>query len=299
LWSAKVLLEAPDEVRGVHLDYLRAGADCIATVTYQATFEGLRARGLGDTASEAAFRLAVDLALAARDEFWAEAANRVGRLKPLVAASVGPYGAYLANGAEYTGDYGFDEEGLEAWHRRRWHLLATSGADLLACETIPSFAEARALLRLLAETPDRWAWISFQCRDEERLADATLLEVAAAHCGGAPGVAAVGVNCVPPARVARLLERAREGTRGPLVAYPNSGERYDAVTKSWAVGDDAEDPALAAPAWRALGAEVLGGCCRTGPDTIARMRGALIADARRRGARSGEEVGLPTSSAPE
>lgn len=278
LWSAKVLLEAPDEVRRVHLDFLEAGADCIATVTYQATFEGLRARGLDDAAAESALRRAVDLARQARDAFWAELPNRDARLKPLVAASVGPYGAYLANGAEYTGDYDLDEEGLVAWHRRRWQVLASSSADLLACETIPSFAEARALVRLLGETPRRWAWISFQCRDGERMADGTPLERAAAACGGAPGVAAVGVNCVPPGLVPSLLERARRGTDAVLVAYPNSGELYDAAARTWR-GAAAADPARAIRSWLARGASVVGGCCRTGPDTIARMRAELSAAA--------------------
>ena len=278
LWSAKVLLEAPEEARAVHLDYLRAGADCIATATYQATFERLRARGLDDAQAEAVFGLAVRLAVGARDAFWADPANHEGRRRPLVAASVGPYGAYLANGAEYTGAYDLDEDGLVAWHRRRWHLLAASGVDLLACETIPSFAEARALVRLLGETPGRWAWLSFQCCDEERLADGTPLEEAVARCGSAPRVAAVGVNCVPPARVSPLLERARRGSGGLLVAYPNSGERYDPVAKAWMPGDTSEDPALRAPRWLAEGAAVLGGCCRTGPDTIARMRRALRAE---------------------
>jgi homocysteine S-methyltransferase len=279
LWSAKVLLEAPEEIRQVHLDYLRAGADCIATATYQATFEGLRARGLGDGEAEAAFRLAVRLAVEARDDFWADPGNREGRLRPLVAASVGPYGAYLANGAEYTGAYSLDEEALLAWHRRRWHLLATSPADLLACETIPSFPEARALLRLLAGTPARWAWISFQCRDYGHLADGTALEAAAAACDGAAGVAGMGLNCVSPALVSPLLERARSGTDGILVAYPNSGEHYDAAAKAWRPPEPTgvPDPASEAPRWLAQGAAVLGGCCRIGPDTIARMRRALLA----------------------
>ena len=276
LWSARVLLEAPEDVRRVHLDYLGAGADCIATVTYQATFEGLRARGLDEGRAAAAFDLAVRLAVEARDAFWAEPSHRGARRRPLVAASLGPYGAYLANGAEYAGEYDLDEDALVAWHRRRWHLLAASGADLLGCETIPSFPEARALVRLLAETPGRWGWISFQCRDGERLADGTPLEVAAAYCGRAPGVAAVGVNCVPPGRVSSLLERARRGTGGVLAAYPNSGERYDASAKAWAPGSAGDDLAAWAPRWLAQGAAVLGGCCRTGPDTIARMRRALL-----------------------
>lgn len=281
LWSAKVLLEAPESVRQVHLDYLRAGADCIATVTYQATFEGLRARGMDDGEAEAALRRAVALAVDARDEFWRAARNRAGRLRPLVAASVGPYGAYLANGAEYTGAYDLDEEALFAWHRRRWHVLASSAADILACETIPSWPEARALLRLLAETPGRWAWVSFQCRDGARLADGTPLAEAAAACGAAAGVAGVGVNCVPPALVPELLAHARRATSGTLVAYPNSGERYDPAAKAWGPGADTGEGARlplspdVAPRWLAMGAAVVGGCCRTGPATIADMRRAL------------------------
>jgi homocysteine S-methyltransferase len=276
LWSARALLDAPDAVRSVHRAYLEAGADCIATATYQATFEGFRARGLSDSASEDVFRLAVALAVEARDAFWREPAHRNGRTEPLVAASVGPYGAYLADGSEYTGAYDLDEDGLVRFHRRRWHLLAASPADVLACETIPSLAEARALLRLLEETAGCRAWASFQCRDGAHLADGTPLEEAVRLCDGAARVAAVGVNCVPPARVPELLERARSATGKPLAAYPNSGEVYDAATPRWTAGDALEDPAAAAPGWRARGASVIGGCCRTGPETIRRMRRALL-----------------------
>ncbi|MDP2956726.1 MAG: homocysteine S-methyltransferase [Longimicrobiales bacterium] len=275
LWSAKVLLEAPEEVRAVHLDYLAAGADCIATVTYQATFEGFGNRGLSEAEAEAAFRLAVRLAVEARDDFWSDPANRPGRLRPLVAASVGPYGAFLADGSEYTGRYGLDEDRLVAWHRRRLLLLADSPADLLGIETIPSLPEVRALLRLLDEAPSRWAWLSFQCRDGGHLADGAPVEDAARACEPGARVAAVGVNCVPPEQVGPLLSRLRLGTTLPLAAYPNSGERYDAARKAWLPGASEWNPASAAPAWRDAGASVLGGCCRTGPDTIRRMRRAL------------------------
>lgn len=276
LWSARVLLEAPDIVRRVHLDYLKAGADCIATVTYQATFEGLGRRGLSDAESEATLRRAVALAVEARDDFWVEPGNRDRRLRPLVAASVGPYGAYLADGSEYSGEYGLDEDALYRFHRRRWHVLADAGADLLACETIPSAVEARALLRLLAETSDVWAWMSFQCRDGTHLADGTRLEDAVRRYSAVPRLAAVGVNCVPPARVPELLDAALPAAAVPLVAYPNSGEGWDAVRKVWIAGEDGPDPAQGAPAWRDRGARVLGGCCRTDPDTIRGMRRALL-----------------------
>jgi homocysteine S-methyltransferase len=275
LWSARVLLEAPDDVRAVHRAYLEAGADCIATVTYQATFQGFAARGMNRSQAEGAFRDAVRLAVEARDAFWADPGNRPGRLRPLVAASVGPYGAYLADGSEYRGAYGLERVSLAAWHRDRWRLLAESEVDLLACETIPDRVEAGALLDLLAECPGRWAWMSFQCRDGERLADGTPLAEVVAGCAGAPGLMAVGVNCVPPGRVASLLRCARPATDLPLVAYPNAGEKYDAVTKAWAPGAGTTDLPAAVRAWRDDGARVLGGCCRTGPGIIADLRRAL------------------------
>lgn len=282
LWSARVLLDDPEEVRAVHAAYLRAGADCIATATYQATFGGLVARGLDDVGAERILRVGVELARDARDAFWSDPSVPRGRLRPLVAASVGPYGAALADGSEYTGRYDLDEEGLVAWHRRRWHVLASAGADLLACETIPSLAEVRALVRLMAETPQRWAWISFQCRDGGRLADGTPVAEAVAACAGAGNLAAVGFNCIAPDLVSPLLTAARSVTDAPLAAYPNSGERYDAEARAWRPGDAGvasgapPDLAARAPGWLAEGAVVLGGCCRTGPDAIARLRGALI-----------------------
>lgn len=276
LWSARVLLEAPGEVREVHADYLAAGADVVATVTYQATFPGLRSRGLTEAQATEAFHRAVELAVEARDAFWARSGNRVGRLRPLVAASVGPYGAFLADGSEYTGRYGLDEAVLAEWHRPRWALLAASGADVLACETVPSFAEVRALVRLFAETPGRWGWISLQCRDDAHLADGTPVEEAARACAGAPGVAALGVNCVPPGRVAPLLRRLGSVTRAPLVAYPNSGEAYDPRGKRWHPAPAAEDPVELACGWPALGARLVGGCCRTGPETIRALRRRLL-----------------------
>jgi homocysteine S-methyltransferase len=277
LWSARVLLDAPDEVSGVHQDYLEAGTDCIATVTYQATFEGLAARGLEDAEAARAFEAAVALAVEARDAFWSRPSRRGGRLRPLVAASVGPYGAYLADGSEYTGDYDLDEDGLVAFHRRRWRLLARSEADVLACETIPSLVEVRALLRLLQETPGRWAWLSFQCRDGVRMADGSPVAEAIRLCRVASRVAAVGFNCVPPSRVEALLRLGRtEAGDVPLAAYPNSGEAYDPGTKSWDAEAERWDPATSARTWQRAGARVIGGCCRTGPDDIRRMRESVL-----------------------
>lgn len=275
LWSAVVLLEAPELIREVHRDFLTAGADCIATVTYQATISGFRARGLSEREGVELFHRAVRLAIEARDEFWAEPGNRTDRLRPLVAASIGPYGAYLADGSEYTGDYDIGADELYAFHRDRWTTLAESEADLIACETIPARSEARALLRLLRETPGRWAWISFSCRDETRVSDGSGIADAARECDAEPRVAAVGINCTAPDLIPSLIREARTGTEKPLFVYPNSGEGYDAVDKEWVGGPSVIDWGRACRRWRRDGARGVGGCCRVGPEHIAAMRRAL------------------------
>ncbi|NIM49271.1 MAG: homocysteine S-methyltransferase [Gemmatimonadales bacterium] len=276
LWSAKILLDAPDAIRAVHLDFLAAGADCIATSTYQATLPGFHKRGLSDVEGVELFRLSVRLAVEARDAFWSEPGNRQGRLRPLVAASVGPYGAFLADGSEYTGRYGIGDGELHAFHRHRWHVLADSQADLLACETIPSRREAGVLLELLRETPGRWAWMSFSCRDGAHLSDGGPIIDVARACDAAPGVAAVGVNCTAPQFISSLIAEVRRGTEKPIIVYPNSGERYDAVHKSWVATQAVIDWEVATVEWYRLGAAAIGGCCRVGPEVISAMRRQLV-----------------------
>ena len=276
LWSAKVLLESPEGISDVHRSYLEAGADCIISASYQATIEGFRTRGLSVAASEDAIRTAVQLAVDARDEFWADERNRKDRLRPLVAASVGPYGAFLADGSEFTGVYGLDEQALRDFHRRRWQILSSTGADLLACETIPSLREARALARLLTETPDRYAWFSFSCRDGEHISDGTPIVDCLRALAAAPRVAAIGVNCTAPIFIPSLIEKIRGVTDSPVVVYPNSGEGWDAESKSWTGTADPTHFAAAGALWRDAGAQLIGGCCRTGPEDIRQLRGELL-----------------------
>jgi homocysteine S-methyltransferase len=254
LWSAKLLIQDPSAIRQAHSDFFDAGADVATTASYQASFPGFERRGLSASQAEALILLSVRLAIEARDEAG----------HGLVAASVGPYGAYLANGAEYTGDYDLDEDGLVEWHRDRFQLLAGSGADLLACETIPSYAEARALRRLLDETPAR-AWVSFSCRDGAHLSDGTPFEQAAALFPDHP----VGVNCTAPRYIGDLVKR------GAVVAYPNSGETWDAAGHRWLGTADPVEFGVAAAEWRSLGAAYVGGCCRTTPDHIRQIRQRL------------------------
>lgn len=255
LWSAKLLLENPSVIRQAHLDYFAAGAEVATTASYQASIPAFVRRGLSAREAEELIVLSVRLAAEARD------AHGAGT----VAASVGPYGAYLANGAEYTGDYDLDEDGLADWHRDRWHILAGSGADLLACETIPSYAEARALGRLLAETPGTRAWVSFSCRDGEHISDGTPLKDAAALFADDPQVIAVGVNCTAPRHIPSLIGRI-EGK--PVMVYPNSGETWDAANRRWLGLADPAEFGAAAAGWHAAGSAFVGGCCRTTPEHI-------------------------------
>lgn len=275
LWSAKLLLEDPGLIRAVHHDYLVAGADCIMSASYQATVEGFRKKGLSESEAVSTLAASVRLALEARDAFWEEPANREGRLRPLVAASVGPYGAFLADGSEYAGCYGLTREDLFSFHRDRWHLFAESGADLLACETIPSLAETLALVDLLRETPDIACTVSFSCSNSESLCDGNGLAEAVTPLSELETVMAIGVNCVPPSLVAGLIGTVSRATDKPIVAYPNSGEKWDAVTKTWSGVAAPVDFGRAAREWYDLGARVIGGCCRTGPDHVRAIREEL------------------------
>jgi homocysteine S-methyltransferase len=264
LWSARLLLDAPEAIEAVHAAYLAAGAQCVTSASYQASYEGFAAQGLTERETTRLLRLSVELADSARARF-------PGR-RLLVAASVGPYGAVLHDGSEYRGDYGLSVNALTEWHRRRFGVLATAGADILACETIPTVVEAEALVGLLAEYPDARAWVSFTCRDGQHTAAGESLREAAAMLDGEPQVVAVGVNCVPPHIVAQCVTELRAGTTKHIVVYPNSGEQWDPHAHAWQGLPERATLADLATGWVAAGASWIGGCCRTGPDDIAALR---------------------------
>ena len=266
LWSAKALFERPDLVREVHLDYLRAGADVVTSASYQATVEGFMKRGFSKEEAAALIQKSIQLAQEARDLYLAEREGN-GRV-PFVAASVGPYGAYLADGSEYRGDYGIDEDALVAFHAERLALLAEEKPDLLACETLPCLVEARAIVRALREREIRIpAWFSFSCRDAAHISDGMEIAVCARWLDTVSEAAAIGLNCTAPQYVESLIGEIRRETTKPIVVYPNSGETYDASDKSW--HGAAEDFGTIARRWRTAGARLIGGCCRTTPREIA------------------------------
>ncbi|HKJ51774.1 MAG TPA: homocysteine S-methyltransferase [Gammaproteobacteria bacterium] len=265
LWSAEMILHNSDALREVHRDYLDAGAMCISTASYQASLPGLAARGMTANESERVFRASVEIAAGARDEFMHRHPEQA---RPLIAASIGPYGAYLADGSEYRGNYGVGEAALEEFHVRRLAWLDAAGADLLACETIPDLQEARILGRLLepVSTP---VWISFCCRDSATLHDGNSLESAAEMFASHPRVFALGVNCCAPGIVEEAIGRIRAVAPHKLiVVYPNSGQQYDAEARQWSGDAELSHWSSLAQRWFDAGAGLIGGCCRIGPRHI-------------------------------
>jgi homocysteine S-methyltransferase len=262
LWSARLLVDAPQEIVAVHSAFYRAGASFATTASYQASFDGFAQRGIGRADATSLLRRSVELARAARDE--------VGGQR-WVAASVGPYGAALANGEEYVGRYGLTVAQLADWHRPRLEVLAGAGADVLAVETVPDVDEAEALVGLIHELGVP-AWLSYTVAGTTTRAGQPLAD-AFAMAAGVPEIVAVGVNCCAPEDVEHAVLVAREVTDKAVIVYPNSGEQWDAQRRTW-VGQSHWSDELA-PRWVAAGARIIGGCCRVRPDDIASLAASL------------------------
>ncbi len=275
LWSARVLIEQPEKIRQVHIDYFEAGANVAITASYQATEAGFKERGFD---SEKAYELiarSVTLAKEARAEFL----TRHPELDPkslLLAGAVGPYGAYLANGAEYTGDYHLTDDQYRAFHQLRMKALVEAGADFLGIETQARLDEVKVILSML-EDLDASAWVTFTLKDSGHIADGTPIEEVFAVCGNHPLVDAVGINCIKREMVAEALERIASVTEKPMIVYPNSGETYDPTTKSWhhPVSGPGWDNFVSK--WKSMGAVCLGGCCRTLPSDIVQIANLMKA----------------------
>jgi homocysteine S-methyltransferase len=258
LWSARLLVDAPEEIVAVHCAFFRAGASIATTASYQASFDGFAERGIGRSDAARLLQRSVELAKAARDE--------VGGQR-WVAASVGPYGAALANGEEYVGRYGLSVAQLADWHRPRLEILADAGADVLALETVPDVDEAEALVGLVHDLGVP-AWLSYTIAGTTTRAGQPLAD-AFAVAAGVPEIVAVGVNCCAPVDVEHAVRVARDTTGKPVIVYPNSGEEWDGARRTW-VGKSGWSASLA-PRWVAEGARIIGGCCRVRPADIAEI----------------------------
>lgn len=260
LWSARLLRDDPDAVLRAHRAFVDVGAQVVTVASYQASYDGFAAVGIDRAGTDALIRRSVELARSA-----------TGGRDVLVAASLGPYGATLADGSEYRGRYGLSVAQLREWHAPRLEVLADAGADLLAVETIPDVDEAEAVVDLLRGTGVR-AWLSYSVADGRTRAGQSL-EDAFAVARGVPEVVAVGVNCCAPEEVSGAIRAARGATEQPVVAYPNTGETWDAQARAWRGAG--RSLAGYTPEWVEAGATVVGGCCRVGPAEVAAVAETL------------------------
>lgn len=267
LWSAKLLRDNPEAIQKVHLDYFLAGADIAVTASYQASIEGFHSHfGLTETESVELIRRSVQLARKASDE-----ACNYHRKIALVAGSVGPYGAFLSDGSEYRGDYKRSKEELQTFHRPRIQALIDTGVNLLAIETMPQLTEIEALLEMLRdEFPGAIAWVSCTLADSGHISDGTCLEQVLRVVNQYQDVVvAFGVNCVPVNLVTEALQLMKRRAKLPLLCYPNSGEVWDAETKTWSSAEGAnKEWAALVSEWYGSGARLIGGCCRTGLEHV-------------------------------
>jgi homocysteine S-methyltransferase len=266
-----VLEEAPEKIVAVHRAYIEAGADCIETASYQVSRMGYAEIGLDPRRADAALLRSVALAR--------HAASGFSHRRTLIAASLGPYGAALHNGAEYHGNYALTHAELVDFHRRRIEVLGRATGDdrpdLLAFETLPSLEEAQAIGEALAPWPGLAVWFSFTCRDAERVAHGERLRDCALAVAGFPQTVAIGANCTAPSLISALIRELSGATSLPVLVYPNSGEGWDAVRRCWTGSNDPAGYGSLAREWFAAGAHMVGGCCRTRPQHIRQVADAV------------------------
>ncbi|XP_055681701.1 uncharacterized protein LOC129789088 [Lutzomyia longipalpis] len=282
LWSARFNSTNPSAIIKTHLDFLQAGADAIITNTYQASVEGFMEHlDLDEEQSVELIKSTVRLAHLARNKFLAEA-PQVPKELPWILGSIGPYGAHLHDGSEYTGEYAdtVDAEVIKKWHRVRIEAVLEAGVDGLAIETIPCRMEAEALVEIMTdEYPDVKYWLAFQCKDDQSIAHgenfAETCQAIWTKAKESSNILAIGTNCVNPRIVSPLFKAVNSGypeaQKIPLVVYPNSGETYT-VKDGWTGKEDCQPLENYAGEWISLGAKIIGGCCRTYARDIQRIK---------------------------
>lgn len=273
LWTASLLEKNPEAIIQAHFDYIKSGAQCITTSSYQASIPGLIDIGYNRDTAEALIIKSIQLAqIAIKRAIDSGIVNGA----PLIAASVGPYGAYLADGSEYRGNYGVSDETLRAFHLEKIKILDRSDADFLACETIPSFQEAKVLSDIINHV-DKPVWISFSCKDEQHLNDGSKIKNCVSLFKNHPKVFAIGANCTDPKYISGIIKniKANVGDK-KIIVYPNSGEAYNAKSKTWLGISKPKFFEEMTKEWSDLGADIIGGCCRIGPQHISSISKILL-----------------------
>ena len=257
LWTGELILVNPSEITKAHLDFINAGADIIITSSYQISYLGCSKRGWSESKTDQALRGSTQLAK--------DAVLKSGK-SVKVASSIGPYGAALADGSEYKGNYGVTKSFLKDFHARRLELLISTSPDLLALETMPDTFEVELLLELLSDCPIPY-WVSYSCKaGNQTNAGQSFTEAVSL----AKDAMAVGINCTAPELITDLLLSA-EGVK-PFVVYPNSGRSWNAKTKEWEGSSEAGFDELLIKSWISAGAQIIGGCCGIGADEILNLK---------------------------
>ena len=257
LWTGELILAKPSEITKAHLDFIDAGSEIIITSSYQISYLGCSKRGWSESKTDQALRGSTQLAK--------DAVTASGKVIK-VAASIGPYGAALADGSEYKGNYGITKSFLKDFHARRLEVLISTSPDLLALETMPDTFEVEVLLELLSDCPIPY-WVSYSCKaGNQTNAGQSFTEAVSL----AKNAMVVGINCTAPELITDLLLSA-EGIK-PFVVYPNSGRSWNAKTKEWEGSSQAGFDELLIKSWISAGAQIIGGCCGIGADEILNLK---------------------------
>jgi len=268
LWSAKLLIDQPDLIIKAHLAYLRAGAQCLTSSSYQATIKGFERIGLNRTDAIKMILRSVELAQEARSIFLKESPESQ---IIYLAASIGPYGAFLADGSEYRGDYKISDNELRQFHAEKISILESTNVDFLAFETIPSLQEVQILSELIPQS-NKPCWMSFSCYDSEFLNDGSKIIEAVKICSSTNNLFALGINCTAPKYISSIIKKIRPFVKDKkIIVYPNSGEIYLPESKSWKGISDPDVFQKMTSVWLDLGVNIIGGCCRIGPEHISKL----------------------------
>ncbi|UQS86266.1 homocysteine S-methyltransferase [Nicoliella spurrieriana] len=274
LWTASALQSHPDIIKAIHKDYFNAGSNMTVTDTYQGSVPGFIDAGYTKEQAIELIQRSVKLAREAQAEVTVPQTT-------WVAGAIGPYGAFLADGSEYVGNYGISEAELIKFHQDRLQTLVEAGVDLLAFETIPDFTELKAIKQLLSQYPGIDAFVSCSIKDAHHISDGTDLLEVQALLETIPNVIAYGFNCNHPEFTVpglTYLHDHQTNANQSLIVFPNSGAHYDPSTKEWSQAT-AFSFGKAAKEWQAAHAKWIGGCCEVSVQDERDMRDALFPNA--------------------
>ncbi len=269
LWTARLLDSHVQAIKNVHLNYMRAGAQCIASASYQASIPGLIENGYSKKEAKALLNKSIILVKETREAYYKEKGKEED---VYIVASIGPYGAYKADGSEYRGNYGLSFNDLKEFHQERLEIFDKSVADIIAFETIPDKIEAEVIAELTMNC-DKPCWVSFSCKDDQHISDGTPISKVANLFADHPSFFAIGANCIPPDFVPGIIASLKEYTKEKhIIIYPNSGGYYDSKGKKWYANNEKFALKNHVDLWRKLGADIIGGCCKIGSSEIAELK---------------------------